>query len=292
MTSQNKRGAIFATLGAAALFATSATARAISGVEADSVTVATSRLLIGALGLVAWSFWRGRGVQLQQLWRTPTVWLMACGVAGYQALFFVGTGRVGVAIGTLASLALGPLMAGMLAWAIGGGAPSRTWWISTCIAIAGLVLLTVGRDAAGTADLLGIFAAVGAGAAYAIFTVFGVRLAKQDFLGTDLLAAAFMIGAVLLLPLGISHATQLFTANGVLLSLWLGLVATTLAYIGFGRGITELSAGTVATLNLAEPVVATVFGVIVVQETITIVSGIGAALIALALALLAASGAQ
>ncbi|MEY3278265.1 MAG: hypothetical protein RLZZ426_751, partial [Actinomycetota bacterium] len=43
---------VAATLAASALFATSGTARVVSGVEADSVTVAAVRLTIGAIGLL------------------------------------------------------------------------------------------------------------------------------------------------------------------------------------------------------------------------------------------------
>lgn len=279
--------AVAATLGAAALFATSATARAISGVEAPSVTVATVRLLIGAIGLLCFALVRGRLPQLLELWRRPLVWLMALGVAGYQALFFIGTGRVGVAVGTLASLALGPLMAGLLAWVLGAAAPSRVWWGSTAIAIVGLAALTLGGGTAVGADLLGVAAAVGAGSAYAVYTVLGTRLAAGGHSGADVLAASFAIGAVLLIPLGAGGVGALASPAGIALGLWLGLAATTLAYIGFGLGISYLPAGTVATLNLAEPVVATLFGVVVVGETLSVVSSIGAGLIAMALGLLA-----
>lgn len=269
------------------MFGTSATARVVSGVDAPSVSIASVRLAIGALGLLGFAALRGRFGKLLLLWRTPQVWLMAGGVAGYQALFFIGTGRVGVAVGTLASLALGPLLAGLLAWWLGGSAPARVWWLSTAVAIAGLTALTLGGGNQVGADLLGIAAAVGAGGAYAVYTVLGARLAKSDYNGSDVLAAAFAIGAGLLLPFGISGAGALASANGIALSLWLGLAATTLAYIGFGVGLSKLPAGTVATLNLAEPVVATLLGVVVVGEVLSGLSLTGAGLIAAALSLLA-----
>lgn len=281
-------GPVLATIGAAALFATSASARAISGVEADSVTVAASRLAVGALGLVAVSLFRGRFQVLLKLWRQPVVWLMALGVAGYQALFFIGTGRVGVAVGTLASLALGPLLAGLLAWALGAKAPSRVWWVSTGIAIGGLALLTLGGSGAGgVTDVMGVLAAVGAGGAYAVYTVFGTRLAARGFAGSDVLAASFAIGAIALLPLGLPGVGALNSGAGIALVLWLGLIATSLAYLGFGIGISRLPAGTVATLNLAEPVIATLLGVAVIGERLSLLSSFGGVLIACALGLLA-----
>lgn len=278
---------VAATIGAAALFATSATSRALSGVEADSVAVAAARLFIGALGLVAISSFAGRYANLKRLWRLPLVWVMGIGVAGYQALFFIGTGLTGVAIGTLASLALGPLFAGTLAWALGGHRPTRIWWLSTLVAIVGLFVLSAGGLGSGTqVNLIGVLAAVGAGAAYALFTVMGARLAA-DHQATDVLASSFLIGAGLLLPLAAGKIDPLLTPAGISLSLWLGLGATTLAYVGFGMGIAKLTAGTVATLNLAEPVIATLLGVFVVGESLQGSGLIGSALIALALGVLA-----
>jgi DME family drug/metabolite transporter len=281
---------VVATLGSAALFGTSATSRALSDLTLDSVTVAAVRLFIGALGLVAISAFSGRGSHLLRLWRQPLIWIMGLGVAGYQALFFVGTGLVGVAIGTLASLALGPLMAGLLAWARGGKRPSTTWWLSTAIAIAGLVALSSTAFSGDVRlDPLGIIAAVGAGTAYAVYTVLGSQLAQADSHPTDVLAASFFLGSLLLLPLGVGHLSQFASATGMALALWLGFATTTLAYVLFGKGIGSLPPGTVATLNLAEPVIATVLGVIVLKESINGMSAVGCALIAASLSLLAAS---
>ena len=281
---------VLATVGSAALFGTSATSRALSELHIDSVTVASVRLLLGALGLVAISAVFGRFSHLRALLKMKLIWVMGFGVAAYQALFFVGTGIVGVAIGTLASLALGPLFAGLLAWARGQKKPSPIWWISTSIAIAGLVTLSSSAFSGDVRlDPLGILAAVGAGGAYAIYTVLGSQLAQSDSHPTDVLAASFLIGAILLFPLGVGHISQFNSSTGIVLALWLGLATTTVAYVLFGKGIAALPAGTVATLNLAEPVIATALGVIVLNETVSGVSAIGCALIALSLAVLAAA---
>lgn len=282
--------AVIAVLASATLFGTTGTSRIVSGVEASSVAIAAARLLIGAVGLGLISVLAGRGSNLVALWRRPLVWVMGIGVAAYQALFFVGTGLVGVAVGTLASLALGPLMAGLLAWALGGTPPRFIWWVSTVIAISGLSLLTFGGVASdATFDVLGILAAIGAGSAYAVYTVLGSRLTQLSLQATDVLAASFLIGAVLLLPLGIGEFGRFATPAGVGLVLWLGVFATTIAYVLFGQGFTHLSPGTVATLNLAEPVVASVLGVVVVHEAISVLSMIGCALIAISLSVLAIS---
>jgi DME family drug/metabolite transporter len=287
---KSKQIAVVATLAAAALFGTSATSRSLSAVEAPSIAIASLRLAVGALGLLAIVVASRRFSAVWELWQKPWIWLMAIGVAGYQALFFVGTGLTGIAIGTIASLALGPLFAGLLNWLVLRVAPTRVWWLSTAIAVVGVGLLSLEALETGSSlNPLGLIAAVGAGFAYAIYTVFGARGAKTQNNPTDVLAAAFTLGALFLLPGAFFANSSLISGSGLLLVMWLGLVATTLAYVLFGIGLKQLSASTVATLNLAEPVVAALLGVFVVGEVLSGSSLFGAALIVIALSLLSYS---
>jgi DME family drug/metabolite transporter len=287
---KSKQIAVVATLAAAALFGTSATSRSLSAVEAPSIAIASLRLAVGALGLLAIVVASRRFSAVWELWQKPWIWLMAIGVAGYQALFFVGTGLTGVAIGTIASLALGPLFAGLLNWLALRVAPTPVWWLSTAIAVVGVGLLSLEALETGSSlNPLGLVAAVGAGFAYAIYTVFGARGAKAQNNPTDVLAAAFTLGALFLLPGAFSANSSLISGSGLLLVMWLGLVATTLAYVLFGIGLKQLSASTVATLNLAEPVVAALLGVFVVGEVLSGSSLFGAVLIVIALSLLSYS---
>jgi DME family drug/metabolite transporter len=69
------------------------------------------------------------------------------------------------------------------------------------------------------------------------------------------------------------------------MALWLGLATTTLAYVLFGRGLHHLPAGPVTTLVLAEPVVATFLGVVVLGESLAPLGWVGAALVLAGLAL-------
>ena len=217
---------------------------------------------------------------------------MGLGVAGYQAFFFIGTGLTGVAIGTLSSLALAPLMAGVLSWIWHGRRPAKTWWLSTLIAVAGLVVLSWSGLESSNINLIGVFASLLAGAAYAIYTVVGVELSQSGESATSVLAVSFSIGALVLLIVSGAHFSELATGNGILLTLWLGLIATSLAYVLFGIGISKLTAGIVATLNLAEPLAATFLGLVVLHESISALSAVGCALIAASLTFLAINTAK
>ncbi|MCX6403099.1 MAG: DMT family transporter [Actinobacteria bacterium] len=289
---QTRSKAVLATLVAALLFATSATSRELSGVQASSISIAAIRLSIGAIGLLIFAKMFVPNFSAISLLKNRTIWIMGLGVAGYQAFFFIGTGLTGVAIGTLSSLALAPLMAGTLSWVWQKAKPNRTWWLSTFVALIGLVVLSWSSLQEADVNLLGVLAAVVAGSAYAVYTVVGVKLSQNGESATAVLAVSFSIGAVLLISIGGSQIGDVLQGNGIWLSLWLGLVATTLAYVLFGIGISNLNAGTVATLNLAEPIAATFFGIVIIHETISTLSAIGCILIAVSLSILAIDSAK
>lgn len=273
---------VIGVLGAAALFGTSGTARAVLAPDSWPPSVAAVRLLVGAVGLLVFVLVLRRGVQVRRLLRTGSLWLAGAAVAGYQGLFFIGVDRAGVAVGTLVSLGLAPLMAGLLGWLLREGPPGWPWAAMTLVAVAGLVLLTRGGIA--DPDPLGVLAALGAGACYAVYTVLGARLARDGHDPSSIMAAAFTVGAALLVPFLWGAREWLFTPGGVALALWLGLMATSVAYVLFGRGLPVLQPGHIATLNLFEPVVATVLGVTVLGEQLAVMGWVGCLLVLLALA--------
>lgn len=275
--------ATFAVLGAAALFGTSASSLALLTPGAPGPSVAALRLIVGAAGLVAFAAWRYGIRTLLALWRAPWAWLMGAAVAGYQALFFLGAGLTGIAIGTLVSLAFAPFLAGILGWFLHEGAPGWLWLAATVVGVVGVSLLV--RDPGDRANSAGIACALGAGACYAVYTVVGVRLTRAGHPSACVLATSFAIGAVVLLPFAVT-STWWWSVRGVAEVLWLGIATTTVAYLLFGLGLRELQPGNIATLNLLEPVVATVLAVTVLGESLGLGGWAGVLLVLAALAAL------
>ncbi|MGA0067753.1 MAG: DMT family transporter, partial [Candidatus Nanopelagicales bacterium] len=249
---------------------------------------AAARLIVGAAGLVAWASRTPEGRQaLLRLWRRPIIWAMGVTVAAYQIFFFLAMSRTGVAVGTLASLALAPFMAGILGWIMREGAPGYVWLASTVLAITGVSLLTVG--AGDSRDVLGIAFGLAAGASYAFFTVFGVRFAREGEQPTNVLAASFAVSGVLLIPVFLMSGSWWMSWSSMALILWLGLATTTLAYVLFGIGLRSLQPGHIATLNLAEPVFATLLGVFVLGEALGGLGALGCLLVIVGLGVLGAA---
>lgn len=266
------------------LFGTTGTAAIISGVEAQSTSIAAARLVVGALGLVAVAIIQRGLTDMIILWKRPRVWIMGTSVASYMLSFFGAVSLAGAAVASLVSISLAPMLAGVIARAFGKPWPGKVWVVATSLSVVGVVLLSAPTSAeAGDSRVAGALLAVVASASYAFFTVVGAKLVDDEHHATDGLAASFSFGAVLLLPFLFLDSSWLFTGKGIALALWIGLAATTLSYVLFGVGITHLAPGVVATLLLSEPAVATLLAVFVLDEPMAARGWIGCFLIVVGL---------
>ncbi len=288
-TAPTHRVAVLWVLAAAVLFGTTGTAQALGPEGTTPATVGAARLAVGGAALVVMAWLAGGSPRpLLAVCRTRWGLVAAVFVAVYQLCFFAGTARAGVAAGTLVTIGSAPFLTGLLAWAVDRVVPGRAWAGATAVAVAGLGLLSLGGSSGGSGDLSGLWFSLGSGVGYAAYTVAGKRLIDRGHGSLDVMAASFGLGGVLLLPVLIAGPTAwLATLPGAALALYLGLVPTALAYAMYGRGLAVLSAGTVATLVLTEPVVATLLGVVVLGESLGAAGAAGCALIVLALGMLA-----
>lgn len=301
--------AVLAALGAAMLWGTTGTAQALGPRGSDPAAVGATRVALGALVLLVLvaqeSVLRRRAGDAPAadrpvadarrqgfVARLPASALFMLGgiaVAAYQACFFLGVARTGVAVGTVLALGVAPLATGLLGLGL-GERPTRRWLLATAGAIVGMTLLVAGSASDDSrVDALGVGAALGAGVSYAGYTVAARALLLRGARGIPVMAGFFSIGALLLAPtLLVTDLGWLASTTGVLMVLWLGVAATGLSYLLFQHGLAGLPAGTVATISLAEPVTATVLGVLVLREDLTLLDAAGIVLVVLCLLLIAA----
>lgn len=285
---------IIAVLAAALCFSTTGTARALAGVDASSLAVGAARIMVGGalLGLVAIAA-RGRTTRPEgshpPVQRSPA-WVLvgSLGVLAYQPAFFLGTGLNGVAIGTVVALGSAPIATGILDGVVSRRLPSRRWLVATAVTLSG-VLLTSGLVGAGAMAIhpVGILASVGAGASYALYTVAGKQLLDRSWPPVHAMGSIFGVAALLSVPvLLVSGTGWLLTPAGGALVVWLGVVTTAVAYLLFGWGLAHLPSTTVSTLTLAEPLSATLLGLVLLREQLSAPSLVGLVAIGLGLALL------
>lgn len=270
---------VLAVLAAAVLFGTTGTSQALGPESTTPLAVGVMRLVVGGTVLAAAGLLlaRRRTRLAPNPRMTPgTLGLMATtGVclAVYQPLFFLGTERNGVAVGTVVALGSAPVLAGLLEWALTRRMPTRTWLVATALATAGVVLLGIGGG--GTSDVesvdaLGIAGSVGAGASFAIFANAQRRLMDagwDPFTVAGAMGAGSAVAGVLMLPF--ADLSWLGEPRGIAMVLWLGLATIALGYTLFTWGLERLTAAAAATLTLAEPLTASILGITLLGERLS-----------------------
>jgi drug/metabolite transporter, DME family len=272
-----------AVLGAAVLFGTTGTAKELGPDSATALGVGAVRILFG--GLTLWLI--ARTVPRWRDLRSYGVLLVigGLGVAAYQPGFFAGTERLGVALGTIIALGSGPLFAGILELSL-GNRPGAQWLMATMVSIVGGALLVIPGATEADFSVVGLLAALTAGLGYAIYAVVTKRLILRGLQATVASAWQFSIGALVLLPfLAGQPMGWLHTPSGLAMALWLGVAATGVAYLLYGYGLRTLDTATATTLTLAEPVTAALFALVVLDERLSAIEWVGAAIVLLGLAL-------
>lgn len=271
---------------AAALWGTTGTAQALGPDATTPLGIGLVRLLVGTVGLVvvAWPHRRAGGGG------TVATLLGGVAVGCYQLSFFVGVDRLGVAVGTLVGIGSAPVLTGLGAALVDRDLGQLRWVARVApLPVVGVALL-VGRDlGSASLDPVGLVAALGAGASYAAYTLAARRLLDDGGASIVVMARLFAIGAVVLLA---AVAVQggiglgwVGTGGGVAVAVWLGLVATTGAYVCFGAGLRTVAPARVATLSLTEPLVATMLGVVVLGERLAPVQVAGVVVVVAGLVL-------
>ncbi|MDQ1172919.1 DME family drug/metabolite transporter [Microbacterium testaceum] len=287
-----------AILAAALCFSTTGTAQALAGVDASPLAVGAARIVVGGgiLGLLALLRRRPTPARTASPGVAPSrgslaglIALGAVGVLAYQPLFFLGTRDNGVAIGTVVALGSAPIATGIADAVRLRRVPSSRWMLATAIALAGVILVSGVTGGAVALTPGGLLASAGAGMSYALYTVCGKALIERGWDSTRVMGTVFGVAALASAPaLLLAGSAWLLTPNGLALALWLGVVTTMIAYLLFGWGLARLSAVTVSTLTLAEPLAATLLGLFVLHEQLTPVSAVGLTLIAVGLAVVSA----
>ncbi|MGV1034381.1 MAG: DMT family transporter [Microbacteriaceae bacterium] len=313
---------VLAVIVAGILFGTTGTAQALGTDGSNPISVGAARLVFGGglLALVSWWMSKRRTggtgvdgrVQLGEFdlapdpdpdpirgsaagtHRVPT-WLIAVlgglGVLAYQPCFFGGTQLNGVAVGTVVALGSAPVFTGVFEGLLNRRFPGRTWAIATSGAIIGVTVLALASaEGSGSAGPLGLLVSAGAGLAYATYTVFIKMLLGRGWSSSTAVGTLFGLAAVGALPLLVlSNPTWITTTPGISMVIWLALVTTVVANLLFGFGLVGLNASTVSTLTLAEPLTASLLGLLLLHEQLSVTSSMGLLVLGAAIVYLAAA---
>ena len=202
---------------------------------------------------------------------TPLHWprLLLCSLCmvTYNLAFFQGLKATGVGLGTAVAIGSSPIWAGLLQAVLQRRWPNPLWWLGTLTGVAGGFVMTLGQSGPWTAQASGIALCLLAGLAYGAYAVLSQPLLLQSGVGR-VNAWVFGLAALLSLPLAaMLGGAPVASAQAWGVVVYLGLVATGLAYLLFSMGLRTVSAATSVALSKLEPITAFVLSVLVVGET-------------------------
>lgn len=278
------KGPILVLLGSLC-FSTTGLMQVLAPQDANAVSTAFFRMIIGSLCLFAWCFFTNK---LNFDWKSlPWKRLIACALCltEAQVFFFSSVKEVGVAVGTVVYIGIAPCAAAIFAFLLYRQKPSAVWWISTLSAITGVVLMNdLSSGQMGDMSAMGFVVAAGFG--YALYiTISPVLLEKLSAEASIAIISALV--ALALLPAALCMPMQwVLSPMGLFTVFDLGIVTAGLAFTLVLNGLKQTDSTVAATLLLGEPLGAVGWGVLLLGEEIGAAGYCGMAMVFLSILLL------
>ncbi|MBQ7978484.1 MAG: EamA family transporter [Candidatus Methanomethylophilaceae archaeon] len=163
---------------------------------------------------------------------------------------------------------------------------TRTKAVAVVVAFAGCVLCTGVLTDAGTMNILGIALGTISGICFSVYTVGSKMISGSGYSVATVLFYTSLICCVGLAPF--SDLPDTFGIMGtsmdaLLIVIGMGLFVTLLPFVLFNYSLTKIEAGKASILTYAEPLAATIIGLMLYGEAVTVGSVIGMAMIFAAL---------
>ncbi|WP_174493831.1 EamA family transporter [Acinetobacter sp. Marseille-Q1623] len=220
------------------------------------LTVSAMRLLLGsAILAVIFKIWQ---VNFKQI-NWPAVIRYGIALAGMNALFYLSIDRLPLGIAVSFEF-IGPLSVALFY------ARQKFDFIWVGLAILGLILLFPFDQSQHRLDPLGIAFALGAGACWAMYIIFGQK--PSGISGNHTVCLGMFIGMCFLMPIAIFVGMPLatFHADNLLLLMILAILASALPFSLEMVALRTLSPFVFGTLTSLEPAIAALSGFIFLHE--------------------------
>lgn len=266
-------------------FSTSGTFQSLAPSGASPVVIIEARMLIGFLGLLAWSVLAGKLPSNYGLVLWKYIFSFVVFLLGFQLLFFSSMKVVGVAVGTVASIASTPIWTAVLEKLFYKKNPPPIWYLSTVLAIAGIFLLNIDCFKS-KIPLLYLTLPIIAGLCYA-FEIIISKKSLQDITPEAGMMFSMGFAALLIFPFIFFFPLDwVATPRGFGVCLGLGLVTAAAAFALFYGGASKISSAMASTIGLAEPTGAAILGIFFLKEPASIYVYSGILIIILSILLL------
>ncbi len=221
---------------------------------------------------------------------SPAFLVAGLSMAGYQVCYFSAVPLAGVGATALLAICSAPILIAVMARVFLHEPLTRLRLAAMALGVTGAgLLVSGGAGGSGPNFALGGALALGAGFAYSLYAVV-TKSALRDSAPLGLAATTFGLAAVVLLPVLIFQpvVTANTVARGWPLLLYLGAVPTAGAYFLYTTALRRIPAGSAAIAGLLEPLTATVLGLLLFHEHLSLLQASGAVLLLLAMAVLGA----
>lgn len=256
---------------------------------ASSLTIGAIRVTGAGFFLLIYTVAREGFSMFRERWDLGGLLIAAFGQIMYQLTFFSAVRLTGVALGTMIAVGASPAMAGFLGRMLFKEPLTRSWYLSTGIAVAGCSLLILGGSAGElSADFLGCLLALAAAFSY---TFMGLGLRKiGDHGAAQTITLVFSLSGLLGLPiLALSDTSWMLSLRGIGVILALVIAATILPMALFSISVHKIPFSRAYTLSLTEPLTASLLAVCFLGEKVTLSWMLGAVLLFSSICLLTRS---
>jgi drug/metabolite transporter (DMT)-like permease len=248
----------------------------------DAFVVSFYRGAIGLLSVLVWLGFRPRGSGLasRRLWFWSAI--AGIGVAGNFAFYFVSIAEGSVAVAaTLMYCA--PVFVYLVSFALRLESPTPMKWAAIAVVMLGIALLTRIYDiGASGITPIGVGAGLLAGLSYAVF-IFAFKYAARHGSPRAILSIAFaVLAAILVWPCDTGQTVAVLSAPSWPLFAVLGVLGAGLSFILYVVGLNHTAPAVASIVAMVEPVTASLFGVVVLHESLVGLQIFGMALILVA----------
>lgn len=260
--------------------------RVLAQAGMNAIQITALRSLVTAIGLLIWAGLKGRWrISYKDIWMFLGTGL--CSVAGFNIFYFLTMTQTTLSLAAVL-LYTAPFFVLLLSALCFRERLTRQKILCSILALCGCICTTgiLCGDLAITP--IGILTGVASGFCYALYSIFG-KFALQKYRFETVTFYTFLVAAVALLPF--SNPIQLAkivvsSPTTAVISFLLGLVFTLLPFLLYTKGLSGISSGTASVLAFAEPLTATLLGVLVFGEYPDVFGWLGVGLLFAALVLL------
>ncbi len=245
----------------------------------DPFVVSFYRGAIGLLFVLVWLALRPRGSGLAngRLWFWSAI--AGVGVAGNFAFYFVSIAQGSVAV-AVTLMYCAPVFVYLVSFAFKLERPTPFKWAAIAVAMVGVVLLTRIYDiGAGGVTPIGAGAGLLSGLSYAVF-IFGFKYAAPHGSPQAILVIAFaVLVSILIWPGDADQTVAVLSTPSWPLFAVLGVLGAGLSFILYIVGLNHTAPAVASIVAMVEPVTASLFGVMVLNEHLVGLQIVGMGLI-------------